>query len=208
MIPEALQEVAAALTEAKLTLPSGGGDARRDSSNAESTIILWMQNQGRWGIYSPNVDASNNLGWYDLRVDGLYCDLKVSNLRSNDNTNAKQAIYYFLTGDTENPPPQQARFFAQMKERETPDEQRDFYFVVVDKTTGETFIVSLKGIREVVPAHNNLPFQCRWINCRTPVERTWHEAKQFLLLNWATAIQRGIEAHQRGMPTHYSEFFK
>ena len=208
MIPAVLQGVATAMTEAELTLPSGGGDARRDSSDAESTVILWMQNQRRWDIYSPNVAASNNLGWYDLQVDGLYCDIKVSNLRSNDNTNAKQTIYYFLTGDTENPPQQRNRFFAQMKEREDPDEQRDFYFIVVDKTTSETFIVSLKGIHEVTPSVSNPPFQCRWTNCRTPVERTWEEAKHFLLSNWATSIRREAELHQLGMPAHYSEFFE
>ncbi|MDD9822544.1 MAG: hypothetical protein OXU98_06645 [Gammaproteobacteria bacterium] len=208
MIPGALHEVAAALTASNLQLPSGSGDARRDSSSAENALVAWLQNERRWDIHSPNIAAGHNREWYDLSIDGHYCDIKVSELKSFDNTNAKNAVYYFLTGNADRAPVQWAEFFEDMAQRENPSEERDFYFIVVSKPRADAFIVSLKGIGEIKPAHNNPPFQCNWSLCRTPVNRDWHQARQYLLSVWAETVKKGIETYQRGMPTHFPEFFQ
>lgn len=210
MIPDALQEIAEAITQSKLKLPQGTGDARRDSATAEEKIISWLQNQKqqRWIIHSPNIDAEHNREWYDLTINGLYCDIKVSELAGADNTNAKGAVYYFLTGKNENIPNRWDRFFKEMAENENPSEERDFYFIVIYKKTMETFIVSLKGIGAIRPAHNNPPFQCEWSKSKIPVERDWEEAKKHLLKCWASTIKKGIETYQSGMPTYFPEFFK
>lgn len=208
MIPAVLLDVADALTESKLALPSGSGDARRDSSSAEDRIVTWLQNQRRWDIHSPNIEAGHNRGWYDIRIDGHYCDIKVSELKSFDNTNAKNAVYYFLTGVVDAAPVQWANFFADMAKRESPSEERDFYFIVVSKPQADAFVVSLKGIGDIRPNFNNLPFQCNWSKCRAPVPRNWRQARRHLLSVWAESIKRGIATHQRGMPVHFPEFFK
>jgi len=207
VIPDVLLEVAKAITESNLVLPRGTGDARSDSSSAENTIVAWLQNERRWDIHSPNIAAGHNREWYDLKVGEYYCDIKVSELRSFDNTNAKNAVYYFLTGNADNAPVQWADFFRDMAQRESPSESRDFYFIVVSKPQANAFIVSLKGIGDIRPAHNNPPFQCNWSQCRTPVSRSWQEARHYLLSVWAETIKKGIETYQRGMPTHFPEFF-
>ncbi len=209
MIPQVLQDMALAITAATIPLPFGSGDARRDSSTAEQSIIAWLQNQRQWDIHSPNIDIGHNRSWYDVQIDDFYCDIKVSELQGQDNTNAKCAVYYFLTGaDATNAPVRWDAFFRDMSEKESASEIRDFYFIVVTKPRAESFIVSLKGIAEVRPAHNNPPFQCNWGNCRVPTQRTWQEARKYLLGKWAEAIQRGIDTYRRGMPTYYPEFFR
>ena len=83
-----------------------------------------------------------------MRIDDLYIDVKISECKSNDNTQAKTAIYWFLTGmDPTGVPPQRSIFFRTMKENEKRDPKRDFYFLVVNKLdTSDVFIVSLKGL--------------------------------------------------------------
>jgi len=209
MIPKVLQEVAQAITDGFTQLPFGGADPRGDSMVAESVIVAWLLNRQRWNITSPNIDSTHNRSWYDLKIDGLYCDIKVSKLRGNDNTNAKKAVYYLLTGkDPDGVSNQHSRFFKAMRENENEDEERDFYFIVVSKLDRSAFIVSLKGIAELTPSSNNPPFQCKWDNCRAPTQRTWQQARQFLLECWAASIQKGIAIWKNGMPAQYPGFFE
>ena len=209
MIPAALQAVAQAIKNGTVQLQSGSGDARRDAAMSEGNIISFLQNQNKWTITSPNIGSAHDRSWYDMQVDGFYCDIKVSELHSNDNTNAKKAVYYLLTGkDPARVPSQQKSFFKLMKENESKDEERDFYFIVVKKpSANDAFVVSLKGIAKLTSAPNNLPFQCRWDDCRNPEQRTWEQAKQFLLEHWAQSIKRRIETTKSGMPAFYPDFF-
>ena len=39
------------------------------------------------------------------------------------------------------------------------------------------------------------------------MDRTWEEARKFLLSKWATSISKEIENSMGGMLKHYSQFF-
>ena len=209
MIPQVLSDVASFLTNDNIQLPSGSGEPRQDSAAAEGKIISLLQNKRKWDISSPNIGSGHNRNWYDVKIDGHYCNIKVSNLKGHDNTQAKKAIHYFLTGKNLSKVPDEAKkFFKIMSENEIPCEKRDFYFIVVSKPEADAFIVSLKTIAEIKPAHSNPPFQCKWTNCKTPVNRTWEEAKHYLLKCWALSIKNNIEKLNGGMPEHYPEFFE
>ena len=96
-----------------------------------------------------------------------------------------------------------------MRNYESPSEDRDYYYLVINKNKlDDVFVVSLKGLKDAHPAHNNMPFQSNWDKCRIPVERNWEQAKLFLLGTWAEAIKKGIEKYSEGMIKHYPEFFK
>ena len=212
MIPDILKEVAEYLKRAnwESVLVKTGSDARVDSSQSEAKIIQVLQNANKWHVYSPNIGTSHNRAWYDVQIDGHHCDIKISTCSTNDNTNAKKAIYYLLTGDeeAEKAPNANDQFFKQMKERESPDEDRDFYYLVVNKAKpGDVFFVSLRGMAQCSPSPNNLPFQATWARNREPVKRSWREAKNYLLGKWAESIARLIKIQQDGMPTSYPEFF-
>lgn len=213
MIPQILFEVSQHLSERKLVLPSTGTDARSDSAVAEGTIVTSLLNAGNkeWGIYSPNVDSKNNRSWYDVKIGDLFVDIKITTLDTRDNTNAKAAIFYLLTGldlDEFEFKHQEKPYFNDLKKHENPDEHRDYYYLVINKRdTSDIFPVSLKGIKDIAPNPSNPPFQARFNNCRHPVQRTWEEAKNFLLSVWAESVRRKIRSLGDGMWTHYPEYF-
>lgn len=215
MIPHELCEAVKLLSEKKIALPTHGTDSRQDSATAESHIVHILQNETlmikdqQLNIYSPNVGKRTNRQWYDVKIGDYFCDIKVSALSTNDNTNAKNAMYYFLTGkEPENVSQQEGAFFKKMRENECPCDERDYYYIVVNKNhTDDVFAVSLRGITKVSPAPNNLPFQCRWDLCRESKPRTWEQAKEYLLGQWAVSIQRKIDNAKKGMPEYYPEFF-
>ena len=209
MIPSVLREVESYLRNNEVKLPSGGEDLRADSSQAEQKVVQFLQNAGRWKVRSPAVDSGNNRAWYDAEIAGYFVDIKISQCKASDNTNAKKAIYYFLTGvEADSAPQHTDQFFKSMKEKEEPDEKRDYYYLIVNKNEpADVFFVSLKGLAHCMPAPNNLPFQSNWGKCREQKERTWAEAKDFLLSAWAASIKELIKKQQNGMPKTYPEIF-
>lgn len=69
------------------------------------------------------------------------------------------------------------------------------------------FVVSLKGIFEIKPNANNLPFQANWGKCKNKdVNRTWNEARKYLLSVWADSAQKAIDKYSH-MKMIYPEFF-
>lgn len=207
LIPIVLEEAAEYLRQQHMILPSGGGDSRGDSSAGESTVIQMLQNAQKWNIVGSNVGRSTNRAPYDMELEGLLVDVKISSLSGTDNTNAKSAIFYLLTGQTDHPV-HTKDFWEKLRDSEIPDEDRDFYYLIVNKSnTSDVFVVSLKHITEVVINPRNQPFQANWDNCRHPTERTWQEAKQYLLGMWAKSIHREADLLNKGMPTYYPDIF-
>ena len=211
MIPQVLMDVRDYLRSKQLTLATGSEDPRQDSAKAETQVVQILQNANRWRVVSPNVETNLNRSWYDALINNLYVDVKISTCRTYDNTNAKKAIYWFLTGlDPDKTTSNTAKvFFPDMKSNESPSQTRDYYYVIVNKeNTSDVFVVSLKGIADCRPSNNNPPFQAKWGDCRAPVKRTWHEARNFLLSNWAFSIAKDMELLSLGMPRSYPQFFK
>lgn len=211
ILPNEIQKVIDYLRNNPVTLPKGSGDARRDSGEAEKNIIACLQNsQWDFHIKSPNIGTDHNRAWYDIQIANYYCDIKISELNTADNTNAKKAIFYFLTGvDPIQVSDKESSFFACMKKKETPDDTRDYYYIVVNKNNpSDVFAISLKHLKKVQTNASNLPFQCKWKENRDSfTQRTWHEAKKFLLSEWAKGIQKKLQNTNAGMPTTYPEFF-
>ncbi len=187
-----------------------GRDARVASAILEDGIVDLLQAANRWEVISPNLAGTNNRSWYDCKINDCFCNIKISELKTNDNTNAKMAIYYLLTGQEPIGISDKNKYiFALMKKNESPDKNRDYYYFVVNKADpADIFPVSLRGLAHYVPNPTNQPFQSNWDSCRTPVTRTWQEAKEFLLTQWATSISRNIANETMGMPTSYPEYFE
>lgn len=210
MIPPVLKEVVDYLSKADFQLVTTGQDGRLSSSQSERHVVQLLQNSNRWNVFSPNVERGNNRTWYDVRIDNFYVDIKISACKTSDNTNAKKAIYYFLTGK----PPEQvsnteSKFFQEMRKHESPDENRDYYYLIINKNDlSDVFAVNLKGLPHTSPNGRNLPFQSNWGKCRTPENRNWRDARDFLLSAWAKSIRKAIDGHRKGMMAHYPELFK
>lgn len=209
MIPPDLIDVARYLSDLDFQLVTSAQDARRDSGDSETHVVQLLQNSHMWRVFSPNVDRGNNRTWYDAKINDFYVDIKISECSANDNTNAKKAIYYLLTGKPpEKVPDMEKRFFRAMRDSESPDETRDYYYLIVNKRDlSDIFVVNLKGLPHASPSANNMPFQANWGRCRKPRERSWHEARDFLLNAWAESIRRATKKYREGMVACYPEFF-
>ena len=200
MIPQVLNDAAQYIASLSLTLKGQGTRSRAFSGVAQAQIIEELHKARQWTIETPGERA-----WHDVKIDGHYCDVKISAFEMPDNTNASRAIYYLLTGDN-SPPRADKNFFCKMRENESESDARDYYYFVVNKTdTRDVFVVSLKGIQAHTNAANR-PFQCRWDNCRTPIIRTWQEAREYLLAEWAKSIRREIKKLQTRQES-YPELF-
>ena len=210
MIPKVLLDVEEYLRKANLVLPSGGPDKRFDSAQAERDVVQVIQNANRWEVYSPDVGQTTNRAWYDVRVEGFYLNVKISECKTNDNANAKMAIFYLLTGEDPDTTTsvQAEKYFKDMKKLEDPDEERDYYYLIVNKQDPtDVFIVSLKGISHCRSSSNNPPFQANWGKCREPKERSWAEARKLFLGLWRESIVKSIVTNLGGMPAAYPELF-
>ncbi len=212
MIPKVLSDVTDYLQGQNLTLPVTSTGARASSAEAESYIIRQIQNSHICKVTDLNIVGKNNTSWADVKIDDCFCDIKISTTRTADNTNAKKHVYYFLTGqdpDTNSVSSQESKIFKLMRENENVDENRDFYYLIVNKNNlDDIFVVSLKTIATLNPNPSNMPFQAKWRDCRVPVSRTWSEAREFLLGTWAESIKRKQKALAEGMPVAYPEFFE
>jgi hypothetical protein len=147
------------------------------------------------------MDSNNNREWYDFSIENnkenyfMPVNIKVSELDAPDNLNCKLGIFYALTGcnpkDVDlNNGDSWKQFFKKTNEYMGTDENKDYYFLVVNKNdTSDIFWNSLKSLNELKPNGNNLPFQCSWRKNRTRVERNYKESRKFILDNLDKSIK-------------------
>ena len=215
--PPVLTEIAAFLRDHSHLPLVETGNSRQDSAQSEERILALLMND-RFPIESANIGQRTNTHWHDAKADGRhYIDIKISRLAGADNTNAKKAVYYFLTGDDPtNVPNRDNRFFPMLEEKirenRRSSEERDFYYLIVGK--GKTandplraFVTSFRTMRELRSTANNMPFQCDWRQCAQPaVRRNYAQTKDFLLGAWAQSVKKAHEKY-RHMPVYFPEYF-
>ena len=189
-----------------LNLPTGSGDSRRDSANAEGEIISRIQNNPSLPrIVSANIEETHNRAWYDFSTKhkgkGIYVDIKITDMEkgSADNTNCTSAIYYVLTG--KHPPSSNVKIISRLA-NDLEENDEDFYFLVLDKHTRakesnlkRANLFSLRTLKVVYPNGNNLPFQCKWKENLEPVDRTYAEAKNFLLNKYGESVRKRADMY-------------
>ena len=87
-----------------------------------------------------------------------------------------------------------------MKGTRDVDNGRDYYLLVVDKSTKNVYVSSVKSLAKITANGNNLPFQINWSKNTVPVERTHRQAYDFVV----ECIKKGIKA-QRAKWEGYDE---
>ena len=75
-------------------------------------------------------------------------------------------------------------------------EQRDYYIIVLDKTTKRVYLQSLKSLQKLTSNGNNLPFQIKWKDNTEPVERTYLESYEFLISTYKESVTKKIMSHE------------
>tara|TARA_B100000678_G_C17962793_1_gene403894 strand:+ start:45 stop:665 length:621 start_codon:yes stop_codon:yes gene_type:complete len=187
VIPERLVELSKYANTQKFEITERHKDGRQNSAEDEEKLTELLAK--KYPIDVPEARA-----WYDFAItdDGIFypVNIKSTTGKGNDNLSCKLGIYYALTG--KNPTGQRLsgwRAYFDKLNADLSENDADYYFLVLNKGTGKTFMAALKGLQSLVPNGNNLPFQCNWTENTQYKSRTFEEAKDFLLSNFAKSIR-------------------
>lgn len=199
--PKKLAQIRDFLLHSNLTLSTQSRDGRINSAFNEDEIFNLIQ--ANFEVNRPNMRD-----WVDFSFEenGIFypINIKVSTTQTADNLNCKLGIYYALTGEIphfgngvnwEN-------YFKSLSENLKPN-NADYYFLIINKDDcSDIFTTSLKALQCIIPNGNNLPFQAKWDSNRTPQNRSFDEAKEFILSSFAKSLKLRADAY-----LHFKRFF-
>ncbi len=189
MIPTIIENITEYLKENDIALSKKNTDGRLNSAENESEILTLIQRKFK-------INIPRDREWFDFSVeennDFYPVNIKVTDTLHADNLSCKLGIYFALTGLLPDMPNEVSweNYFAKLHQNIKTHTDKDYYFLVINKNNkDDIFSNSLKGLQEIVPNGNNLPFQCKWGINRTNVERTHEQAKEFILKTFGDSIK-------------------
>jgi hypothetical protein len=161
----------------------------------EDTIIdLLEKKYGKENIIKPKVRD-----WWDVKVFGYPVQIKSSDFKkkASDNFSSKAAILYALTYLPEDKVKvnRWAEFENALLNYSDVDNGRDYYIIVVDKSTKKVYLNSLKSLAKLTANGNNLPFQIKWVDNLNAVVRSHRQAYEFIVESYKKSVIAKINAH-------------
>lgn len=111
--------------------------------------------------------------WYDILIKDyikgwIPCNIKSTTTKSSDNTgNLAMCVYSYTNYDMDvlkqyNNGKMSIILYNKIKNKQYNYSNRDYYFIVINKTSTDIIINSCKGLKKLTPNINNLPFQINW----------------------------------------------
>ena len=194
MFPTELQTAVDYLNTLSIHVSESHEDGRVNSIDDEDTIIDLLTEK-----FGDNIECPPPRCWWDVKVFGHPLNIKSSKFGSAaDNFSSKAAILYALTDlpESEVTCTSWKNFQNKLKMNSSQREQRDYYIIVLDKTTKRVHLQSLKSLQKLTSNGNNLPFQIKWKDNTEPVERTYLESYDFLINTYKESVTKKIMSHQ------------
>ena len=194
MFPTELQTAVDYLNTLSIHVSESHEDGRVNSIDDEDTIIDLLTEK-----FGDNIECPPPRCWWDVKVFGYPLNIKSSKFGSAaDNFSSKAAILYALTDLPENEVTCTSwkSFQSKLKMNSSQREQRDYYIIVLDKTTKRVHLQSLKSLQKLTSNGNNLPFQIKWKDNTEPVKRTYLESYDFLISTYKESVTKKIMSHQ------------
>ena len=189
-----LRDAVKFLNETNIALCEDHEDGRYNSTIDEDTIITLLEE--KYG--EENIERPPARWWWDVKIFGYFCNIKSSTFKTADNFSSKQAVLWALTDLTEDEIVKVRdwqTFQYHLRERGKKENNRDYYCVVLNKTTNEVHLTSLKTLYALTPNGNNLLFQINWGRNTNPVLRTHSEAYDFLVGTYKKSVEKKIGVH-------------
>lgn len=193
-IPQVLLDISKHLSSQHFKISSSNQDGRINSAVNEDEVLNFLEKTFSFGEYKLIRPQARD--WFDFAIEKqseFYpVNIKVTTTDTVDNLNCKLGIYYTLTGlkPSFNNGISWLPFFTKLHASFGKNKDKDYYFLVVNKSNlHDVFCSSLKGITNLTPNGNNLPFQSKWCDNHTLTKRTFEEASKFIMTTFATSIK-------------------
>ena len=195
MFPQELVDAVEYLNSVNIIASKRNRDGRVNSVDDEEYIVQLLTEQ-----YKENNQEAEQRSWYDDRLFNHPLQIKSSDFTkgASDNFNAKLALLYAFTDMTEEEiikVHRWSKFELSLATRRKDDNGRDYYIIVMDKSTGKVHLNSLKKLAKLTTNGNNLPFQIKWQDNIVPVERTPEEAYNFVISAYKESVHKKLNQH-------------
>ena len=193
MFPSELVEVVEYLNSLTIEVSENHEDGRVNSIDDEDTGIDLLIKK-----YGDNIEKPPARCWWDIKVFGYPLNFKSSKFGSAaDNFSSKAAILYALTNIPEEEVTCSSwkQFQKKLQHNSSQQTPRDYYIIVLDKTTNRVYLQSLKSLNKLTPNGNNLPFQIKWKDNVEPVQRNYGQAYDFLIECYKESVRKKIASH-------------
>jgi len=195
MIPKILEDVGIFLNEVDIPVCTRDSDGRLNSAEDETTIIRILQDE----YDEENIIEGVVRHWWDVKIFGYPVNIKSSAFKTADNFSAKGAVLYSVTNITEeeitkiNSFPD---FEGELRKSKGEDNNRDYYCLVLNKTTNEVLMQGLKTLTKLTPNGNNLLFQINWSKNKEIIERSDKEGYEFLIGAYKESVSKKVGIHE------------
>jgi hypothetical protein len=195
MIPKILEDVGSFLNEVDIPVCTRHSDGRLNSAEDETTIIRILQDE----YDEENIIEGVVRHWWDVKIFGYPVNIKSSAFKTADNFSAKGAVLYSVTNITEeeitkiNSFPD---FEGELRKSKGEDNNRDYYCLVLNKTTNEVLMQGLKTLTKLTPNGNNLLFQINWSKNKEIIERSDKEGYEFLIGAYKESVSKKVGIHE------------
>ena len=152
MFPTELIAAVTYLNTLAIQIAEGHEDGRVNSIADEDTIIDLLIEK-----YGDAIEKPVAREWWDVKIYGYPVNIKSSAFKSAaDNFSSKAAILYALTDLPENKVKvQRWQTFENLLRTHNKDNNRDYYIIALNKTTGECHLQSLKSLEKLTSNGNN-----------------------------------------------------
>jgi hypothetical protein len=206
-LPNALYTIQKILKEHQINFCKTNEDGRVNSCMDQDEIENILKEKMQFRIRIPEKKTRM---WYDILVldykyGWLPVNIKSTTTSSSDNTgNLAMCVYAYtnerldLSKGYQNGNMSKLLIDKLNKKEYNFIDKKDYYFVVVNKNDNNDIIVnSVKGLTELTPNINNLPFQV-----------CWNKNRQFVYKNIHENIKLFLDALQKPKPSWQEVFLK
>jgi hypothetical protein len=169
-LPNSLLTIKCILQKRTINLCETSDDGRVNSCIDEDEIIRIILEELPNRIYKPKARMWYDILVYDYQYGWLPVNIKTTTTLTSDNTGNLAMCVYAYTDEqldlykTYQNGRMSKILIEKLKKKEyNYNNKKDYYFVVVNKENSKDIIVnSVKGLNELTPNINNLPFQVCW----------------------------------------------
>ena len=193
MFPTELIEAVEYLNTQSIVVSENHEDGRVNSIDDEDTIIDLLVEK-----FGDNIETPPPRCWWDVKVFGYPLNIKSSKFgNAADNFSSKAAILYALTDlpEEEVTCTSWKSFQNKLQMNSSQEKPRDYYIIVLDKTTNKVYLQSLKSLQKLTSNGNNLPFQIKWKDNTHPIERNYLQSYDFLIQCYKDSVRKKILSH-------------